>query len=228
MVAFRQILPQKFLNLFPFEAMNVHGSLLPRWQKAAPIQKAIEAGDQESGVSLQKIVKELDAGDIIGTRRLALDENITAKELHDKLAVLGAELLKVELMDFIRGNLAPIPQDSQFVTHAKKITKTESEIDWSQSAKSIHNKIRALTMGPGTWTSFQAKKIKIHRSQIAATKSSGQPGEIVQAQGDNLTLATGSGDLQILELQPESRNRMSATDFLKAQMIKKGDILGAR
>jgi methionyl-tRNA formyltransferase len=227
-VAFGQILPQKFLDLFPFGAVNVHGSLLPRWRGAAPIQRAIEAGDQESGVSLQKIVKELDAGDIIGTRRLALDENITAKELHDKLAVLGAELLKVELMDFIRGNLAPIPQDSQFVTHAKKITKTESEIDWSQSAKSIHNKIRALTMGPGTWTSFQAKKIKIHRSQIAATKSSGQPGEIVQAQGDNLTLATGSGDLQILELQPESRNRMSATDFLKAQMIKKGDILGAR
>ena len=225
-VAFGQILPQKFLDMFPFGAVNVHGSILPRWRGAAPIQRAVEMGDRESGVTLQKIVKELDAGDVIGIRKISLDDQITAKELHDKLAVLGAELLIVELMDYVRGNLAPVPQDPKFVTHAKKLDKAETEINWSEPAIKIHNKIRAFTMGPGTWTLLQGKKIKIHKSQTV--KASGKPGEILQATGDQLIVAAGESAVQILELQPESRNKMSAADFLKSQPCQKGDLLGSR
>ncbi|RYZ87123.1 MAG: methionyl-tRNA formyltransferase, partial [Proteobacteria bacterium] len=115
-VAFGQILTQAFLDMFRFGAVNVHGSVLPRWRGAAPIQRGIEAGDDYSGVTLQKMVKKLDAGDIIGIRKVALDQEITAMQLHDQLAVLGADLLRVELMDYVRGNLAPIPQDESLVT----------------------------------------------------------------------------------------------------------------
>lgn len=226
-VAFGQIVPQKFLEMFRFGAVNVHGSVLPRWRGAAPIQRAIEFGDRESGVALQKMVKELDAGDVIGIRRLQIGPNMNAKELHDQLAILGADLLKVELMDYIRGNLAPTTQDVTQVTYAKKIEKTEAEIDWTKSAESIHNKVRAFVMGPGTYTVFNGKKIKIHRTEIGEPTSSGRAGEVLLAHQE-IHVATGQGALKILEVQPESRNRMLVSDFLKSQTVQKGDILGAR
>ncbi len=223
-VAYGQIVPQKFLDLFPFGAVNVHGSILPRWRGAAPIQRAIESGDTESGVALQKMVKELDAGDVIGIRRVKIDSEMNAKELHDQLAVLGAELLKVELMDHVRGNLAPAKQDPAGVTFAKKIEKAEAEIDWSQNAEKIHNKVRAFVMGPGTFTIYQGKKIKIHKTRVLSEKGH-RAGEVTSADS-RLVVYTGFLSLEILELQPESRNRMSAQDFLKSHAVKKGDLLG--
>ena len=133
-VAFGQILSQKFMDLFPFGAVNIHGSILPRWRGAAPIQRAIEAGDVESGVTLQKIVKQLDAGDVIGLRKTVIEPDLTSSQLYERLADLGAELLHIELMDYIRGNLAPMPQDPAGVTIAKKIEKSEAVIDWTRSA----------------------------------------------------------------------------------------------
>lgn len=223
-VAYGQIVPQKFLDLFRFGAVNVHGSVLPRWRGAAPIQRALETGDQESGVALQKMVKELDAGDVIGIRRVQIDDEMNAKELHDQLALLGADLLKVELMDYIRGNLAPTKQDPSLVTFAKKIEKSEAEIDWSKHADSIHNKVRAFVMGPGTFTTFNGKKIKIHKTRVVSEKGN-RAGEVLSTDG-RLVVYTGSQALEILELQPESRNRMNAQDFLKSQILKMGDILG--
>lgn len=229
-VAFGQILPQKFIDLFPFGAVNVHGSILPRWRGAAPIQRAIEAGDQETGVALQKLVKELDAGDVIGVRKLAISENMGAQELHDKLADLGADLLRVEMMDYIRGNLAPVPQDSNFVTYAKKIDKTEGLIKWSEPAKQIAQRVRAFEMGPGTWTLWQGKKLKIHRVQISDSKASVNlkvtPGSVVDISENNLAVATGTGVLELIEVQPESRNRMAIKDFQKGYGLKKGDCFG--
>lgn len=227
-VAFGQILSQKFLDLFPLGAVNIHGSVLPQWRGAAPIQRAIEAGDLQSGVTLQKIVRELDAGDILGIRRLPLDENINAKQLHDQLAVLGADLLHVELMDYIRGNLVPIPQDHDQATYAKKIDKSESEIHWSDDAEHIHNKIRAFVMGPGTWVSFHGKKLKLHKTELAkmAPATSAAPGQIVDVNNQKITLATGRGCLDLLEVQPESRNRMPIAEFLKSNPLKVGDLLG--
>lgn len=213
-VAFGQILQENFINSFNFGCVNVHASVLPRWRGAAPIQRAIENGDTESGVTLQKLVKKLDAGDIIGIRKLAIDPNINALELHDKLALLGADLLSVELMDYIRGNLGPQPQDESQVTYAKKIEKTESQIDWSLSALQIHNKVRAFTMGPGTFTLLDQKKIKLHKTVVYKNETSGRPGKILAEKG-RLLVEAGTGVLEILELQPESRNRMTASDFLK-------------
>lgn len=220
-VAFGQILGTKFLSLFQFGAVNIHGSILPRWRGAAPIQRALEFGDTESGVALQKVVKELDAGDVIGIRRLALDTMIDAKELHDKLAQLGAELLHVDLMDYVRGNLVPKPQDVSLITYAKKIDKAESLIDWSKSAEQIHNKIRAFVMGPGTYTLLQGKKLKLHKTKFHAGHA--EAGIVSEVSESKLVIGTGSGVLEILELQPESRNRMKVSEFLKGNALKKGD-----
>jgi len=226
-VAFGQILTQEFLDMFPFGAVNVHGSVLPRWRGAAPIQRGIEAGDAESGVTLQRVVKKLDAGDIIGIRRVALNDEITAIELHHRLAVLGADLLRVELMDYVRGNLVPHAQDEAHVTYAHKIDKSESEIKWLLPAVEIHNKVRALTMGPGTFTTFAGKKVKIHRTKVCE-KSGAHPetGRIVDVNEEFIAVQCGGGVLNLFELQPESRNRMKVSDFLKGHPLKVGDRFG--
>jgi methionyl-tRNA formyltransferase len=226
-VAFGQILTQEFLDMFPFGAVNVHGSILPRWRGAAPIQRGVEAGDKESGVTLQKVVKKLDAGDVIGIRRFPLDDEITALELHDRLAVLGADLLQVELMDYVRGNLVPQPQDESLVTYAPKIDKSESEIKWLLPAVEIHNKVRALTMGPCTYTLVAGKKLKIHKTKVSE-KSGAHPdmGAVVDVNQEFISVQCGGGLLNIYEVQPESRNRMKVSDFLKGHPLKVGDHFG--
>lgn len=225
-VAFGQILSQKFLDSFRYGAVNVHGSILPKWRGAAPIQRSVEAGEAETGVTLQKMVKQLDAGDILGLRRLSVPSTMNAKELHDELAVLGSDLLHIELMDYIRGNLAPTPQDPAAVTFAKKIDKSEAQINWKEPAERIHNKVRAFVMGPGTWTSYDGKKIKIHRTEFDASLK-GSPGQILRLEQNGIWVATGQGAVKIIELQPESRNRMAAADFLKSNPLKEGDVFGA-
>jgi methionyl-tRNA formyltransferase len=226
-VAFGQIVSQKFLDSFRFGCVNIHASLLPRWRGAAPFQRALEAGDLESGVTLQKMVKELDAGDMLGMRKIKIDENMTATELHDQMAIMGGDLLHVELMDYVRGNLMPIPQDKTQVTYAKKIDKSESEIRWSDTAQNIHNRVRAFTMGPGTWTRLLGKKVKIHQTRMTPAVSSLPPGSVTEVSADSLLIATGAGVLEILQLQPESRNRMGVADFLKGHALKKGDLFGS-
>lgn len=225
-VAFGQILTEDFMKLFNFGAVNVHGSILPRWRGAAPIQRALEAGDKESGVALQKIVKKLDAGDVLGVRKIELNEEINAQELHDQLALLGADLLRVELMDYVRGNLVGVPQDESQVTVAKKIDKSEAEIHWKKSSTEIHNKVRAFAMGPGTFTTWQGKKLKIHKTKvISATAKTKEDGHIIDVRDNSFVIQCGLGHLEVLEVQPESRNRMSAEVFLKGQSLKVGMVL---
>lgn len=223
-VAFGQILTEDFMNGFVLGCVNVHASLLPRWRGAAPIQRAIEAGDRETGVALQKMVKRLDAGAVIGERRIELDQEINSLELHDKLAVLGADLLRVELMDYVRGNLAPIPQNEALVTVAKKIDKKESEIDWSRPARTIHDRVRALAWGPGSFTMDEGKRLKIHRTRV--TSGSGAPGTVLDVRGESFVVATGEGALEILEVQPESRSKVGVAEFLKGRALAKGTKLG--
>lgn len=226
-VAFGQILDQKFLDLFPFGCVNVHASLLPRWRGAAPIQRSIEMGDAKTGVCLQRMVLKLDAGDVIGAREIALDDEINSLELHDKLAVMGADLLHIELMDYIRGNLAGVPQDESLVTYAKKIEKAESELDFSKPARELHNKVRGFVWGPGTFTTFQGKRLKIHKTRIHDEKSvSGTPGDIKEVSKDSFFVQTGQGVLEILEVQPESKSRMKAHDFITGFQLQKGMTLG--
>jgi methionyl-tRNA formyltransferase len=201
---------------------------LPRWRGAAPIQRAIEAGDSETGVALQKMVRELDAGDVLGVRKVQLTDEWDAISLHDRLAQLGTELVTVELMDFIRGNLAAQPQNPQLVTYARKLDKSEADLDWNTPARSLFNKIRAFKLGPGSVTSFQGQRVKIHEARVASDASlkyKGQttPGAIVEIVADRIVVATAEGFLELYEVQPESRNRMKVAEFLKGRAVKVGD-----
>lgn len=225
-VAFGQILTQEFLDSFPHGCVNVHGSILPRWRGAAPIQRAIEAGDEESGVALQKMVRKLDAGDIIGIRKVQITPELNALELHDELARLGADLLTKELLEYVSGELVPVPQDESQVTLAKKIDKQESQVDWATSAKAIDGKIRGFVYGPGTYTLLQGKKLKLHKATPMVESTKAEPGTVTAVQEDHFCVATGEGVLKIYEVQPESRNRMKVQDFLKGHPLKVGDKIG--
>lgn len=222
-VAFGQILNQDFLDYFKFGAVNVHGSLLPRWRGAAPIQRSIQAGDLETGVSLQKIVKKLDAGPIIGERKVKLENQTTATELYNQLAVLGCELLKIELPKYISGKINLTIQDESQVTIATKIEKEESLLKWENTAAEIHNKVRAFSMGPGTYCLFQNKRLKIIKTKIVDPDSKGKPGYIKNTDQENLVLQTGSGSLALLEVQPESKAKIPIKDFLNIYKLKNGD-----
>lgn len=215
-VAFGQILPQSFLDFYPRRVVNVHASVLPRWRGAAPIQRAIMAGDSESGVSLQIVIKKLDAGDVIGIYKTPITDQDDAMSLHEKLKPLGAKLLHVDLMDFVRGNLSSVQQDESLVTYAHKIEKSERLIDWSQPAEQIFNQVRGLVMGPGTLTSVAGQALKIHKARIMDKKNSfsGKPGEIISLESEHFDVACGQGTLSVLEVQPESRPKMSVKDFL--------------
>ena len=223
-VAFGQILPTDFIDLFPSGCVNVHASLLPRWRGAAPIQRAVEAGDEVTGVALQKLVKKLDAGDVIATAETQIEINESAMELHDRLAEMGAKVLVDALIPYIAGEIALSPQDEDQVTYAHKIDKSESLIDWKMPAKAIHNKIRGLQMGPGTYTLHNGKKIKIHRAEMR--DSSGGPGEAVSVTESELVIGCGENSLSILTIQPESKPRMHIGDFLRGYSLGKGEQFG--
>lgn len=225
-VAFGQILGQKFLDLFRFGCVNVHGSLLPRWRGAAPIQRALMAGDKESGVALQKIVRKLDAGDVLGVRRVSLSDEMNAVELYNTLKVHGADLLTTEFMDYLRGNLVPTPQNESEVTIAAKIEKSEAKINWAWPAAKIHNLIRGLALGPNAFAVREGKSLKLHKTKVH--KNSGSkvsPGEIVNVSVDSFLVATGDGLLEVFEVQPESRSRMSSAEFVRGYQIKAGELL---
>lgn len=225
-VAFGQILTQEFLDLFTYGAVNVHSSILPRWRGAAPMQRALMAGDTETGVTLQHIVLELDAGDVLGIRRVSVSSEMNAVELHDQLKELARDLIKVDFMDYIRGNLVGEPQDVSKVTYAKKIDKGEAEIDWNKSARTIHNQVRGLAMGPQAWTLRGDKKLKILRSRVAAGSASGAPGEILAVRPDALIVGCGQGALEVLEVQPESKAQMKIDAYMRGYPTSKGDRFG--
>lgn len=226
-VAFGQILTEDFMSSFRFGCVNVHGSILPRWRGAAPIQRAIEALDAESGVTLQRMVKKLDAGDIIGIRRVKIPATMDALQLHDELAVLGADLLRVELMDYVRGNIGPIPQDESLVTVAPKIDKAESFVDFKTSAKKIDGKIRGFVYGPGVYTLLQGKKLKLHKAHpLDPAPTSSEPGTVTFISDEGVVVSCSEGSIKLLEVQPESRTRMKIQDFLKGHDLKVGDRLG--
>jgi methionyl-tRNA formyltransferase len=223
-VAFGQILGQKFLDIFPRGCVNVHASLLPKWRGAAPIQRSIMAGDQETGVALQIIVRKLDAGPILGFRRMNLPDEMNALELHDELKHLGAELLHVEYMDYLRGNLTPVPQDESLVSIAPKIEKTEARIDWSRSAIEIHCHVRGLAMGPFACSLRAGQMLKLHKTRVLSENTAGKPGTVAEASSSCLRIQCGQGVLEVLEVQPESRSRMPVQDYLRGYPVQAGEV----
>lgn len=243
-VAYGQIVTQSFLDLFPFKVVNVHASLLPRWRGAAPIQRAIQAGDTKSGVALQVMTKKLDAGDVIGFYELPIPSGMDSFQLHQALIPLGKKLLNIDFMDYLRGQLSPKPQNELDVTYAHKIEKSEAHLNWKHSAQEIHNHVRAFVMGPGSFCNFAAKKLKLVHTQVSdptfdsnnikngvisasekMISNKDQAGKIIKVETDSFFVLCGSGVLQVLEVQPESRSKMKVKDFLLGYALKVGDIL---
>ncbi len=220
-VAYGLILPHAILEVFPLGCFNVHASLLPRWRGAAPIQRAIMAGDRETGVAIMKMEEGLDTGPVAIAERVAIGRDATAGDLHDELARLGAKSMVRALADLERGALHLTPQLSAGVTYANKIDKAETRIEWTQSWTKVHDHCRGLSPFPGAWFEHaSAGRIKVLRS----TKGSGtgEPGRVL----DNaLTVACGEGAVRLLELQREGRKPMRADEFLRGTLMPRGALL---
>lgn len=203
-VAFGQILPQGLLDIPPKGCINVHASLLPKYRGAAPIQRVLMNGESETGISIQKIVKQLDAGDLIATARTEISENTTFGELEETLCELSKPLLLLVLQSYETGIPSAEPQNQTLATYAPKISIEEGEIRWDRSAKEIHNLVRAFSPRPGAWCWVQSSSNK-RRIKILRTKKMvqhGLPGQILSADG---IVACGSDSLKILEVQPEGK-----------------------
>ncbi|WP_051952963.1 methionyl-tRNA formyltransferase [Methylocapsa aurea] len=220
-VAYGLILPKAILDAPEQGCLNLHASLLPRWRGAAPIQRAIMAGDVETGVMVMRMEEGLDTGPVALTERIAIGPEETAGEIHDQLAAAGAALMPCALDALERGELAFTPQATEGVTYAHKIDKAEARIDWAKPARAVHDLIRGLSPFPGAF--FEAdlgkgrERVKILRARIV--KGSGAPGAVL----DNaLTIACGEGAIGLLEVQRSGKAPMKAEDFLR------GAKLGAR
>ena len=220
-VAYGVILPKPILDAFPLGAFNLHASLLPRWRGAAPIQRAIMAGDRETGVMVMKMEEGLDTGPIAMERRVPIGPDATAGELHDELARLGAELIPVALAALERGSLQLTPQPAAGATYANKIDKAETHIDWSKPWQQVHDHCRGLSPFPGAWFEFPgAGRVKVLRTTKG--DGSGKPGQVLD---DRLTIACGDGSVRIVALQRAGGKPMSAEEFLRGMPLAAGSVL---
>lgn len=221
-VAFGQILRQNVLDLPRLGCVNVHSSLLPRWRGAAPIQWAILAGDSETGVSAQKMVMKLDAGDVLCTIKTPISTEETAQSLHDRLSKMGAEVLAQTIEELLAGRLQAVPQDESQVTVASKLTKEMEKLDPSKSVAELDRQVRALTPWPGTSVQVAetGERIKIKRV-LPRMEVSSRPGTLFEA-GGRLFLGATDGCLEILELQPEGKRVQTAREFLSGRRGQQG------
>jgi len=228
-VAFR-ILPVEVFTMPPKGTVNLHASLLPAYRGAAPINWALINGEKETGVTTFYIEEKVDTGEILLQRRVPISEDMTAGELHDFLAQVGAEVL-LETVDGIeQGTLKPIPQQGQ-VTKAPKITKELREIDWSKDAWSLHNLIRGLSPVPGSYTFFRQKILKILKTTVKDfdTVTESPPGTIISANKNGpMEIQTGRGVLQLLQIQPADKRAMTASEFIRGYRVEPGEQLGVR
>jgi methionyl-tRNA formyltransferase len=220
-VAYGLILPKPVLDAVPLGCFNLHASLLPRWRGAAPINRAVMAGDRESGVMVMKMEEGLDTGPIAMAERVPIPPDMTAGQMHDALARLGADLMVRALSALERSSLALTPQPTDGVTYAAKLTNAETRIDWSRPAQEVHDHIRGLSPFPGAWCELaidgKPKRLKVLRTTIAA--GSAPPGTLVD---EALTVACGDGAVRVLELQRAGRQAMKAEDYLRGQSLPRG------
>lgn len=218
-VAYGMILPQAILNAPKLGCFNLHASLLPRWRGAAPINRAIMAGDAETGVMVMKMDVGLDTGDVAMAERLAITDAMTAADLHDALAPLGGDLMVRAMGALERGKLQLTPQSAEGVTYAAKIDKAEARIDWNKPAREVLRHIHGLSPFPGAWCELpiegEPMRVKILRGELAG--GSGAPGELLD---DRLAIACQQGSFRILELQRAGKGAMKAEEFLHGTPLR--------
>jgi methionyl-tRNA formyltransferase len=222
-VAYGLILPVPILEAVPLGCFNLHASLLPRWRGAAPINRAVMAGDAQSGVMVMRMAEGLDTGPVAMTERVPVGADMTAGELHDTLAPLGADLMVRALGALERGTLQLTPQSDEGVTYAAKIAKSETRIDWGEPWKAVHDHCRGLAPFPGAWFELpgaQPTRIKVLRATRG--EGSGAPGTVLD---ENLTIACRDGAVRPLEIQRAGKQPMKAEDFLRGTPVAPGTVL---
>jgi methionyl-tRNA formyltransferase len=220
-VAYGMILPQAVLDAPASGCFNLHASLLPRWRGAAPINRAIMAGDAETGVMVMKMDAGLDTGDIATAERVAITDEMTAADLHDRLSRLGADLMVRAMAALERGQLQLTKQRDEGVTYAAKIDKAEARIDWNGPAHAVLRHIHGLSPFPGAWSEMSVEDVpsRIKILRCALTSGSGEPGTVLD---DQLTIACADGAIRITELQRAGKAPMKATEFLRGVPVKAG------
>lgn len=210
--AYGLMLPDAFIDA-PITAINVHASLLPRWRGAAPIQRALMAGDERTGISIMRVVKKLDAGPVWLMRDCAITDATTGGSLHDELAALGGEALHAALDLYLAGSVNEAEQNESAVTYAAKIGPADRNIDWTQPALRIDRQVRALNPSPAATTRFKQLEVKVLAGHASPTAAQAAAGAVVSHDDHGIVVATGDGSYTITELQPAGKQRMSAQSF---------------
>jgi methionyl-tRNA formyltransferase len=232
--AYGLILPRSLLDVTTHGCINVHASLLPRWRGAAPIQRAILAGDRTTGVSIMRMDAGLDTGPVFVTRETGIGPRDTAAILHDRLAALGSEALLQVLGDLPSGTLTPRPQTESGATYAARLEKSEARLDWSLDAAELDRQVRAFNPVPMAWTRLRLPegsteahlRLRVLMTRPAAPSgSAGSPGEVLRATGEELRVACGNGEIILEQVQPAGRKPMSAAQFVTSRSLKPGVLL---
>lgn len=225
--AYGLLLPQAVLDIPRHGCVNIHASLLPRWRGAGPVQRAILAGDEKTGVCIMQMEAGLDTGPVLLMREIPIEAHDTNATLLEKLTALGAEAIVQALADFAR--LRPQPQSTEGITYAQKLLKPEARIDWHRSAVEIDRHIRAFDPSPGTESTFSGNTVKICKARPLTdqNRDKANPGTVLLAGPDGIMVACGEGAVLVTELQKPGGRRLSAAEFLRATEIRAGHILGA-
>lgn len=215
--AYGKILPKAVLDMPKYGCINVHGSILPKYRGAAPIQRAVMNGEKKSGVTIMQMAEGLDTGDMLLVSETEIGKDETAGELFDRIALLGADALMQALEKI--DSLTPIKQDDSLASWASPLKKSDGEINWNNSAESIYSLIRGVSPWPGAYTVFGEKRLKIHRARLC--DMSGEPRRILD--DERLVIGCESGSIELIEVQLEGAKRMSAADFIRGRRLKRGD-----
>lgn len=224
-VAFR-ILPREVYETARLGAFNLHGSLLPAYRGAAPINRAIMDGVTETGVTTFFLKAKVDTGDVILRERVPVGPDDTAGDVHDRLAEVGAEAVVETVRRIAGGTAESLPQDDALASPAPKIFREDAEIDWDRPAKGVHDHIRALSPYPGAWTTWDGETLKVFRTTVAETdRQRGAPGEVLEA-GDRFVIACAEGAVEVHEAQRQGKRRMDVADFLNGADLAPGTVLG--
>lgn len=224
-VAFGQILSKEILKLPHYGCINVHASLLPRWRGAAPMQWAILEGDEKTGVTTMQMAEGLDTGDMLLKAETVIGPEDTAETIHDRMSLMGRDLLLETLDALMQGTIHPIPQKDEESCYAKMLTKELGKIDMNWNAEKLERYIRGLNSWPSAYTGFKGKTLKLWKARVIPEDTKEKPGTVIEVAKNSFTVQTGRGCLEILEVQLEGKKRMDSGSFLRGVSLEKGDIL---